>query len=233
VEHTWGGSSSGGAGQPDPQGASAEALREALRSLGGGAGGMAAGSLSPEQIADLAQRAGLADSARAADLARLLGRSPDTLSAPSLGPQYIIFAVGDLECTVPAEAVQGVERLTEVAPVPNTAPWLLGVVQFRGAILSVVDLRAFLGLPPTDLTQRSRMIVVGAPAMTMGLMVDAVLEMRPNNADSRVAASGGLPDWIAPYAAGTIELGGRHVILIDLQRLLFAEKMGHYQDDGT
>jgi purine-binding chemotaxis protein CheW len=221
----------GGADRP---GASADALREALRSLGGaGAASMGARSLSPEQLADLAQRAGLADAARAADLARLLGREPGGAAPASLGPQYVIFAIDELECTVPAESVQGVERVADVTPVPNTVSWVLGIVQFRGAIISVVDLRGFLDLPPADLTARSRMVVVGTPGMTIGLMVDAVLEMRSDTANSRPQSGGGLPHWIAPYAAGTIELGGRRVALLDIQRLLFADKLRRFQDDGT
>lgn len=233
MEHAWGAApSSGGA---DRMGASADALREALRSLGGaGAAGMSAGSLSPEQLADLAQRAGLADAARAADLARLLGREPGgAVPAASLGPQYVIFAVGELECTVPAESVQGVERIVDVTPVPNTVSWALGIVQFRGTIISVVDLRGFLELQPAGLTNRSRMVVVSAHGMTIGLLVDAVLEMRTDTADSRPAAGGSSPNWIAPYTAGTIELGGRRVTLIDVQRLLFADKMRRFQNDGT
>jgi chemotaxis signal transduction protein len=233
VENAWGAAPSSGGG--DRKGASADALREALRSLGGaGVAGMSAGSLSPEQLADLAQRAGLADAARAADLARLLGREPGGAApAANLGPQYVIFAVGELECTVPAESVQGVERIVDVTSVPNTVPWVLGIVQFRGSIISVVDLRGFLELQPAGLTNRSRMVVVSAHGMTIGLQVDAVLEMRTDTADSRPAAGGSLPSWIAPYSAGTIELGGRRVTLIDVQRLLFADKMRRFQDDGT
>jgi purine-binding chemotaxis protein CheW len=219
----------------DRTGTSADALRDALRSLGSaGAVGMRAGSLSPEQLADLAQRAGLADAARAADLARLLGREPaGAAPAANLGPQYVIFSVGELECTVPAESVQGVERIADVTPVPNTVPWVLGIVQFRGSIISVVDLRGFLELQPAGLTNRSRMVVVSAHGMTIGLLVDAVLEMRSDTADSRPATSGSSPDWIAPYTAGTIELGGRRVTLIEVQRLLFADKLRRFQDDGT
>jgi purine-binding chemotaxis protein CheW len=228
---------SAGADHADGRRASGEALREALRSLGsGGASGSGVGMpLTPEALAELAKRAGLSGSVRTDDLARLLGREPGGVNSPprEVGPQYVIFAVGDVECTLPAEAVQSIERLPDVTPVPNIADWVLGIVQFRGAILSVVDLRRFLGLPPADLNSRNRLIVVADHAMTLALVVDAVLEMRADTAGVRSAAGGTAPEWIAQFAAETVDFGGRRVLLLDVHRLLFADKMRHYQADGV
>src|SRR5258708_38505478 len=62
------------------------------------------------------------------------------------GEQYLVFSLADRELTVKAEQVQGVERLADFTPVPNIASWVKGVINLRGSIASVVDLRMFLDL---------------------------------------------------------------------------------------
>ena len=73
-----------------------------------------------------------------------------------------------MECALPAEVVQGVERTLEITPVPNTAPWISGIVQAWGGIVSVVDLQMFFGLEPQTLTPRSRLVVVARGDLTVG-----------------------------------------------------------------
>ncbi len=106
------------AGRADSQQAR-EALRQTLSALGGG------GSLTPEGLAELVERAGLANPGR---VAGLMGLD----SGARAVPQHIFFALGEDECALPAGTVQGVERMADVTRVPNTAGWVLGVVQVSG-----------------------------------------------------------------------------------------------------
>jgi purine-binding chemotaxis protein CheW len=210
------------------QGASADALREALAALA--QGGAQAGNLSPEALAALAQAGGT----QGADLARLLGARAGAGGAAAdtpQGPQYLVFAVGDLECALPTDAVQGVERLVDVTPVPNTVDWVLGVMQLRGSIVSVVDLRRFLGLPPVAPSPRTRLVVAAHRGMAIALAVDAVLEMRTGGSGGRPLSGARLPEPLAPYVAGSVEVDGRPVPLVDPQRLLFADKIRQYRSD--
>lgn len=225
-------------GQPMPeeqagQGNAANTLREALRALGtsGGQGG-SLGNLSPQQLADLAQRAGLPGGM--ADLARITGLelgAGSARSAPAMGPQYVVFAVGAVEACVPAEAIQMVERLGDVTPVPNTVDWVLGVVQARGSIISVVDLAAYLGLGRTVPTSRTRLLVMTQRGMTIGFVVDAVLEMRADSGGMHSAEGVRPPDWLAPYSSQVFTLNDRRIALVDVQRLLNAEKMHQYRTE--
>lgn len=213
-----------------PAGAS-NALREALRALGSTGGSGGAGTLSPEMLADLAQRAGLPGGAT--DLARMLGRDMGGVqeNGGPTGPQYVVFALGEMQCCIAADAVQSVARFADVTPVPNTVHWVLGVVQLRGSIISVVDLGAFLGLPATEATPRSRLLVVGQRGMTIGFVVDAVLETRADSSAMRPGSERAVPEWLAPYALGALELGERQFVLVDVQRLLFADRMHQYRTD--
>lgn len=219
------GASSADDASPRP-GMSADMVQRALQSLKGGAAGAA---LSPEQLAEIAQRVGMTQPSQLADLSRLFGGA-EGLPAPGV-PQQIVFALADAECALPAEAVQGVERLSDVTPVPNTAPWVLGVVHLRGAIYSVVDLRGFLDLPPAPITARTRLLVVTIRDMAVGLVVDGVTEMRPLDDALAQGYATATPEWAAPYAARSVVLEGRSVVLLDPERLLFADKLHRYRAD--
>jgi purine-binding chemotaxis protein CheW len=201
----------------------AETLQQALRSIGtsGGTGGS---GLTPEALQELARRAGIPASSQV-ELARMIGAVPS--SDGSSGPQQVIFALHDLEFTLPPEAVQSVERVTDISAVPNTAPWVLGIVHLRGSIVSVVDLRAFFGLPAQPFTQRSRLLLTSARDMVVGLMVDAITEMR--SFEDQSIQTTAVPEWAQPYARQGIVVEGRGVIVLDPERLLLSEKMQRYR----
>lgn len=206
---------------------SANMLQRALQSLKGGP----AAALSAEQLAEIAQYVGMTQPDQLADLSRLLGTGTAEGMPPPGVPQQIIFALGDTECALPAEAVQGVERLPDVTPVPHTVPWVLGVAHIRGTIYSVVDLHGFLGLPPAPITAHTRLLVVTMRDMAVGLMVDSVTEMRPLDDAQAQDYAAPPPDWAAPYTARTLMIGGRAVVLLDPERLLFADKLHRYRVD--
>lgn len=208
----------------------AETLQQALRALGqDGAAGVA--NLTPEALAQLAQRAGLTNDRQVSDLARMMGVNA-TAAATSDEPQHIVFALGDVECALPAEAVQGVERLGDVAQVPNTVPWVLGIIHLHGSIISVVDLRGFFGMPAQPITPRTRLLVVTRQDMTIGFVVDGVTEMRSlDRGDIQEASPALVPAWATPYAQRALSIEGRTVFLLDPARLLFAEKMHSYRAD--
>lgn len=203
-----------------------ELLRQALQTLNT-SGPSQGGAITPEALAELAQRAGIGNTSQIADLSRAMGVYSD--SAPQV-PQHILFLLGDVECALPSDAVQGVERIADITPIPNTAPWVLGVVQVWGNIVSVVDLRHFFGFPPQPLTSRSRLLVVTRKDMAIGYIVDAVTEMRPlDDIAANSSAVSNLPDMARQFASVSIQVDGRAVILLDADRLLFSDSMQHYR----
>jgi len=147
-----------------------------------------------------------------------------------LGEQYLVFSLDDFECAFKAEYVQAVERLPEVTPVPNVAYWIDGVIHSRGHIVSVVDLRSFLGLDRLPPSARTRLVVGRVRELVIGLVVDGVSEMRgilPNMIQLQQIARA-LPGWAAPYVGGIASVGVRSILLIDMERLLLSEKMHRY-----
>jgi purine-binding chemotaxis protein CheW len=204
----------------------AETLQQALHSIGA-SGGAGASGLTPEALQELARRAGIPATSQG-ELARMIGAATPA-SGTSSEPQHIVFALHDLEFALPTDAVQAVERVTDIAVVPNTASWVLGIVHLRGSIVSVVDLRAFLGLPAQAFTQRSRLLLTNAREMTLGLMVDGITEMR--SLEDQSVRESQLPEWASSFAQRGVAVEGRSIIVLDPARLLFSEKMQLYRAD--
>lgn len=147
------------------------------------------------------------------------------------GEQYLIFSLEGFECAFKAEHVQGVERLPDVTPVPNVAYWIDGVIHSRGHIISVVDLRSFLGLERLPVSSRTRLVIGRVRELVIGLVVDGVSEMRgilPNMIQLQQITRA-LPGWATPYVGGLAIIGVRSILLIDMEQLLLSEKMHRYQ----
>jgi purine-binding chemotaxis protein CheW len=157
------------------------------------------------------------------------------VSATEVGEQHLVFSLAKHEFAVKAEMVQGVDRLAEPAPIPNVVPWVRGVINLRGSIVSVVDLRMFLELEQVVSTPRTRLLSLQHNEMVICFMVDGVSEMLPVPAAAIVDGNtrqAKIPQWAIPYAAGGALLANRVLILLDVARLLFSDKMQRYQVPG-
>ncbi len=150
----------------------------------------------------------------------------------AIGEQYLVFSLLERECAIKAEHIQGVERLVDVTPVPNVAPWVSGVINLRGSIASVVDLRTFLDMEPLPYNPRTRLLSVQYNEMVICLVVDGVSEMThvPASAITDISVrQTNIPQWVISYASGSALLDKRTIVLLDAARLLFSDKMQHYE----
>ncbi|SRR6266566_4742768 len=147
-----------------------------------------------------------------------------------VGQQYLVFSLLGCEIALKAEHIDGVERLADVTPVPNVVPWISGVINLRGSIASVVDLRAFLDMERLPYNPRTRLLSVKYNEMVICLVVDSVSEMIPipPSAITGNLHQASIPQWLAPYASGSGLVGRRSVVLLDAPRLLFSDRMQHY-----
>lgn len=190
------------------------------------------GGLTQEQMLDLMRRTGATTPQQALEWARRLppGAAGGGV-ADAGGPRHVLFGLGSVECALPTDAVLAVERVREIASVPNLADWVLGVVQIRGEIVSVVDLRRFFGLPAQPISQQSRLVVARMREMVISFLVDSVREMRALSGTGIAIERGNVPAWAQPYAQGTIAGADHPIIVLDPEALLFGEKMHHYRAD--
>jgi purine-binding chemotaxis protein CheW len=139
--------------------------------------------------------------------------------------QFLTFVLGGEEYGVTILQVQGIQGWDRVTPIPNTPEFILGVINLRGAIVPIVDLRRRFGMPAAEFGPTTVVIVVRVAQSdrnerTLGLVVDAVSEVCNVNADDRKPA----PDFGSgiktDFVKGLATVENRMVILLDIDRLV-------------
>jgi purine-binding chemotaxis protein CheW len=115
---------------------------------------------------------------------------------------------------------------------PNVAPWVLGITQLWGVIVSVVDFTSFVGQGLTNLTARSRLLAVTVRDMQVGFLVDGVTEIRTIGSAIRRDAAAGAPDWAHPYLDGVVQDGNRLIVALDPEKLVFSDRIHRYRTDS-
>lgn len=91
--------------------------------------------------------------------------------------RFVCFVLANQAYGIAVDRIREVLRLTEVASVPGAPTACLGVINLRGRIVSVLDLRRMLGLAPAENTPQSRMLVVDHPEGQLALQVDRVMDL--------------------------------------------------------
>lgn len=122
--------------------------------------------------------------------------------------------------------VQEVLREIEVAPVPGAPDYVIGIINLRGNVVSVVDARRRFGLSPADSTPLTRIVVIEAQQQIIGILVDSVAEVVDIDlADIELAPNVGNRES-ARYIDGVVSRGDTLLILVDLDKLLTEEELG-------
>jgi len=140
--------------------------------------------------------------------------------APEERLQLVIFRLDETEFGVPIDQVRRLERLKVVTRVPRAPHFLEGVVNIRGDVVPVVNLKKRFGLATTPCDDKSRIVVVALEDQLVGLMVDAVREVlwfpasQIDPPPSMVARIDGA------YLTGVGRLADRRIILLNLERVL-------------
>jgi purine-binding chemotaxis protein CheW len=157
--------------------------------------------------------------------------APDAPSGAHGLEQHVIFGLAGTDYATPIANVTEIGRALEATPVPNVPDWVLGVANLRGDVVSVVDLRAFLGMETTAYSQDSRMMVTHVPTedMTTSLIVDRVSGIRYLDVDRIGAPAAPIDDQVAPYLRGVCEDDGHLLVVLDLDRLLLSPEMQQFQ----
>jgi purine-binding chemotaxis protein CheW len=137
--------------------------------------------------------------------------------------QLVVFNLGPDEYGIPIGMVQEIIRHTPPRPIPGSAHGVQGLINLRGSVIPVIDLRARLGAggPPPD---ESSVVIVELPDATLGLQVDEVREVLGVSPGSMDAPPAGLG---ADGAVSSVaRLDDRLLVVLDLVGLLGADGMG-------
>src|ERR1700693_5045048 len=134
--------------------------------------------------------------------------------------QVVGFRIGNETYGVRISAVREIVRVPEITAVPNAPDIIEGVINLRGKIIPVMDLRKRFGRSAIEPDKRNRILVVELDNKLLGLIVSSaseVLKIPP----SEIAAPGSVfADSEANYVTGVGKLKGRLIILLDIARLL-------------
>lgn len=137
------------------------------------------------------------------------------------GMQVVVFRLGSEEYGVDIDLVREIIRRTDVTPVPHAAKAVKGVINLRGKIIAIVDLRARFGLQRRQESPAERIVVVEVAGHLVGVEVDAateVLRLPPDSIEPPpdVLASEDMADAVM----GVGKIDGRLVVLLRLERVL-------------
>ena len=134
--------------------------------------------------------------------------------------QYLTFTVGKEEYGIELLQVQEIKGYSPVTPIPNTPAHIKGVMNLRGAVIPIVDLRRRFGLEPIEYTQFNVIIVINVGPKIMGLLVDAVSDVL-NVAPGEVRPA---PDFgteaDTKFISGIASAKDKIAVLLDLNSLL-------------
>lgn len=105
-----------------------------------------------------------------------MSQSPSAV-AGGASRQYLTFALGAEEYAVEILRVQEIRGYTAATPIPKAPPWVKGVMNLRGTVVPVFDLRLKFGMPPKEYDRFTVIVVVNVEARVVGMIVDGVSDV--------------------------------------------------------
>lgn len=147
------------------------------------------------------------------------------------GLQIVVFSLTEeaskkrMDYGVSIEQVQEIGIVEDISRVPNAPAYVRGVMNLRGKIITIIDVKEKLGFASSkDVKSTSRILVAEVGSVLTGLLVDEVDQVMRISQDD-VEASPAAISESAPYIRGIAKTQGRLIVLIDLQKLLGDEKI--------
>lgn len=137
--------------------------------------------------------------------------------------KVVVFQLKDKEYAIPVERVKAIEKVLHITRVPNATNYIKGVINLRGVVTPIIDLRARFELAQQEYTESTRIIIVYVDEMEVGLIVEAandVIDIPIENIEPQ-------PDVVgtdeAEFITGVAKINKRLLILIDLEKVLITD----------
>lgn len=145
---------------------------------------------------------------------------------------HVLFKVGEAEYVLPASAVVEMDSFSRATQVPGAAPYVAGLVQIRGRVIPVIDLRARFGLPPIERTLDARVIVVREGDRDVGLLADSAREVVQIETDSFQPPPEVVAEQGAGFVSSVARAGKRLVMRIDSSKVIGHHGIQKERSDG-
>ena len=134
--------------------------------------------------------------------------------------QFVTFTLNNEEYAVDILNVQEINRITEITKVPNSADYIEGVINLRGKVIPVINLRKKFAFEDKPVDDTSRIIIMELEGLTNGLVVDSVSEVLRVPSGRIEPAPPMSSDVSSKFIEGLANLDDRLIIIIDINKLM-------------
>ncbi len=137
--------------------------------------------------------------------------------------QLVTFTLDEVEYGVDILSVHEILRFPDITRLPNTPKFIKGVINLRGNVLPVVDVRERFGFPLGTVTDLTRVIVIEAGERQIGLLVDnvsQVIRINTKNIDSPSILIEGVSE---EFITGVARLKGRLIVILSVENIVFSD----------
>jgi purine-binding chemotaxis protein CheW len=138
--------------------------------------------------------------------------------------QWVTFQLEQETYGINVMQVQEVLRYSEIAPVPGAPSYVLGIINLRGNVVTVIDTRLRFGLQSTEITDNSRIVIIESEQQVIGILVDSVAEVVYLKSSDIDSAPNVGTDESARFIQGVSNREGELLILVDLDKMLTDEE---------
>jgi purine-binding chemotaxis protein CheW len=138
--------------------------------------------------------------------------------------QYVTFKLDEETYGINVMQIQEVLRYTEIAPVPGAPDYVLGIINLRGNVVTVIDTRKRFGLSEAEVSDHTRIVVIEVDGQVVGILVDSVAEvvyLRQSEVESAPNVGN---DESAKFIQGVCNKNGELIILVEFEKLMSEEE---------
>jgi purine-binding chemotaxis protein CheW len=141
---------------------------------------------------------------------------------------YVVFSVAETEYALPAALVRQLESYSGATRVPGAAAHVAGIIQVRGQVIPVIELRKLFGYPSVPYTLDTRVVIVDHGDRHVALVVDKGREVLRVDPTTVQTTPGLVDDGARGFFGGLVQLGPRLIMLIDVSRVVGEEDLNEY-----
>lgn len=139
--------------------------------------------------------------------------------------KLIVFRLENEEYALSVQNVGSIERLLPITRVPSTPPFVKGVINLRGVVTPVIDLKRRFHQVDTEFTSQTRIIIINIEDITVGIIVDSANDVVDID-ESQIEPPPEVVGMVeVDYITGVVKLDNRLLILLDLEKILSKEEL--------
>jgi len=161
------------------------------------------------------------------DRAKSLARQPEKEEDPGKQLQVVEFLLAHERYAIETAYIREAYPLKELTPLPGTPPFVLGIINVRGQIFSLIDLKKFFELPEKGITELNKVMIIHTDEMEFGIIADAIIGVRPVPFNELQPSLPTLTGIRADYLKGVTK---ERIVVLDAKKILSDKKIVVHKD---